>query len=295
MHKKLKLGFSLIELSIVILVIGILVTGITQGSRIMKEAKLKSARALTTSSPVNSISNIVLWVDSTSEKSFDPNVSNGSAITTWYDLNSQAGTKNNAIAAGLPTYTENVLNGLPVVRFEDDDGSNDFLTFDGSAIIGNNYTVFLVSARRSNQDNNFIVGGTTASSFMNFHVGYMAVPSVFRTAHYGDGVNGVDFIDYTIPTYNSPQFQIHSITFDSAIGRSYYENGGVGGNPTAQISSAGAKTPLISWAGSAIGRLTTNYFDGDVAEIIIFNKHLKDSERESIEQYLSQKWGIKLS
>jgi prepilin-type N-terminal cleavage/methylation domain-containing protein len=138
MYKKLKLGFSLIELSIVILVIGILVIGITQGSRIMREAKLKSARALTSSSPVNSISNVVFWVDSVSEKSFDANVADGSAIATWYDLNPQANIPNNAIGSGLPTYTNNAVNGLPVVRFEDDDGSNDFLTFDGSAMVGSN-------------------------------------------------------------------------------------------------------------------------------------------------------------
>ncbi len=67
---KNKLGFSLIELSIVILVIGILVIGITKGSRIIRESKLKSAQALTMSSPVASMSNIVMWLESTSEKSF---------------------------------------------------------------------------------------------------------------------------------------------------------------------------------------------------------------------------------
>jgi hypothetical protein len=156
-------------------------------------------------------------------------------------------------------------------------------------------TVFLVSARRSAQANNFVIGGTATVNFMNFHAGYTVSPPTFRTAHYGDGVGGTDYIDYSIPAYSTPQFQIHSITFNSASGRSYYENGGVGGNPTSQISSAGAKTPLISWAGSAIGRFTTSYFDGDVAEIIIFKKQLTTLERRSVEQYLSQKWGIKLS
>ncbi len=296
MQKKLKLGFSLIELSIVILIIGILVIGITKGSRIMGEAKLKSARSLTSGSPVNVISNIVLWVDSTSEKSFDANVTDGSAIATWYDLNPQTNTKDNTTAAGLPTYIANTINGLPAVRFEDDDGSNDFFTFDGSAIVNRNYTIFLVSTRRSSQNSNMILGGTTSGAFMNLHVGYYlnSTPR-FRTAHYSDGTSGTDYIDYVVPAYSSSQFQIHSITFDSGVGRSYYENGGVGGNPTAQISSNGAKTPLTSWTGSAIGRLRIDYFDGDVAELIIFNKHLKNSERRSVEQYLSQKWGIKLS
>ena len=35
-------AFSLIELSIVILIIGILIAGVTQGSRLVREAKIKN-------------------------------------------------------------------------------------------------------------------------------------------------------------------------------------------------------------------------------------------------------------
>jgi len=49
-----KLAFSLIELSVVILVIGILVIGITKGSRIISEAKIKYAMALAQASPTAS-------------------------------------------------------------------------------------------------------------------------------------------------------------------------------------------------------------------------------------------------
>ena len=65
-----RLAFSLIELSVVILIIGILVLGVTQGNRMMSEAKLKSARSLTTSSPVASIEGLAVWLDSTSENAF---------------------------------------------------------------------------------------------------------------------------------------------------------------------------------------------------------------------------------
>ena len=58
-------AFSLIELSIVILVISLLVVGVTKGSRLMSEAKLKSAQALTSSSPVNAMTGVVLWLDAT--------------------------------------------------------------------------------------------------------------------------------------------------------------------------------------------------------------------------------------
>ena len=34
---------------------------------------------------------------------------------------------------------------------------------------------------------------------------------------------------------------------------------------------------------------------GDIAEIIIFDRALKAEDRKAIEQYLSKKWGIKLT
>jgi len=41
------LAFSLIELSIVVLIVGILIAGVTQGSRLIRESKVKTARTLT--------------------------------------------------------------------------------------------------------------------------------------------------------------------------------------------------------------------------------------------------------
>ena len=95
-------AFSLIELSVVILIIGVLVLGVTQGSRMMREAKLTSARSLTTSSPVASIEGLAMWLEATSEKSFKSseavNTAIGSTgtITDWYDINPQTTSPNNA-------------------------------------------------------------------------------------------------------------------------------------------------------------------------------------------------------
>ena len=38
-----------------------------------------------------------------------------------------------------------------------------------------------------------------------------------------------------------------------------------------------------------------DYADADIAEVIIYNKALDNCDIESIEQYLSQKWGITVS
>ena len=69
--KNLK-AFSLIELSIVILIIGILVAGVTQSSRLIREFKLTTAKNLTRNSPVSSIKGLYFWFETTSESSFGP-------------------------------------------------------------------------------------------------------------------------------------------------------------------------------------------------------------------------------
>jgi len=114
-----KKAFSLIELSIVILIIGILVAGITQSSRLIRQMRLSSARSITQSSPVSTIKDLIVWLESTSEKSFDDaEEENGLTVTNWYDLNPQGSFKYNAKAnnvADKPTFIENGINGLPVL------------------------------------------------------------------------------------------------------------------------------------------------------------------------------------
>jgi len=58
MNRNLK-AFSLIELSIVILVIGVLIAGVSQGGKMITKFRISAAASLTNSSPVHSIKNLV--------------------------------------------------------------------------------------------------------------------------------------------------------------------------------------------------------------------------------------------
>ena len=88
--KKQNKAVSLIELSIVVLVIGILIAGVIQGSRMLVDSRLKSARALTRSSPVAGIKDLALWLETTSAESFlSSQAENGTQLTLWNDINPQ--------------------------------------------------------------------------------------------------------------------------------------------------------------------------------------------------------------
>jgi len=127
-HKsKASTAFSLIELSIVILIVGIIIAGITQSSRLVRQSKLKSAQNLTTSSPVTGIRSLALWLETTQDASFSTSLDDEANITQWNDINPQAQAKVYAIPAnasstattgsGAISYEEQGINGLPTVRF----------------------------------------------------------------------------------------------------------------------------------------------------------------------------------
>ena len=124
---RIKKGFSLIELSIVIVIIGILVVGITNGIDMYSSFKLQVARNQTRNSIVFRSNDLMLWYESTSESSFSVNgkdvstPNDRSIISRWRDLNDKVdeGLKNHATQYYWykPKYIANAINGLPAVGF----------------------------------------------------------------------------------------------------------------------------------------------------------------------------------
>ncbi len=314
---KLKLGFSLIELSVVILVIGILVIGITQGSRILSEAKLKSARGLTSASPAASIPDLMMWLDATSDTAFiDSEKTDGGTISNWYNTNPQKTNGGNNVAqttaANKPLYIRNAIGGLPAIRF---DGSNDYLnnTIASSAVnlpTGNNpRTLFVVygnaSPNPSGNSWNFLFHyGTENNTDQTFDFGACLTSTAGSpaTLHMWNS----EYVTNTKNTCDGREY-IASVTYKAITGStisngmSIYINGTLYPN-----NNAVARTNGATGSGAAYTAFTTSNdlyigsrmngldpFKGDVGEVIMFGRRLTDSERVSVESYLKQKWGIK--
>ncbi len=279
---KIKQAFSLLETSIVILVISLLVFSISEIQDMIDSAKLNNANSLTESSPVAGISDLKMWLESTSENSFQASeASDGSSVSTWYDLNPQSIVKNNATASttAKPTYTVDAGLGLPLLRF---DGVANFMSFDGTYLIGKSYTIFVVESRRSaKNDNYFIAGSDISVANANLILGYSSDTSIIQD-HYSNNL----YCD--VATYSSPSLKIHTFLFDSTIGRTYTMKGG-GAN---FVASDDQTSPLISYAGASVGKYSSNFYEGDIGEIIVFARALEASEITAIEAYLAKKWRI---
>jgi len=136
-------AFSLVELSVVILIIGILIAGVTQSGRLIRQIKLSTARSLTSSSDVASIRDVTAWFEATTPGVFtdvngNTDIDDKSKLRAWRDVNPQKAIsdkpimKNGEVYNGSgvltaanntePKYIISGINGLPAVYF--DGGAN---------------------------------------------------------------------------------------------------------------------------------------------------------------------------
>jgi prepilin-type N-terminal cleavage/methylation domain-containing protein len=296
-------AFSLIEISMVILVIGILIAGVSQGVDLYDDYRLASARNLTKNSLVNRIPDLEMWLETTSENSLatgttsftdKPNPTDQDSIGRWNNINPNIlpsarnhATQNNptALVDNQPKYIRNGINGLPALKF---DGTNDFFSFNGNFLVGSDYTIFVVEARGSGKLENLFFSGTLNGEHnrnKNLILGYYN--NYIRYEHWYNGF----VTSKSVPNFSSSVARIHNFTFSQNFGRKIYVNSSsFGSNPNT--------SPLIDYPGSSIGRpiyySTYSFYEGFMLEMIFYSRALTDKERQGVETYLSKKWGIKL-
>jgi prepilin-type N-terminal cleavage/methylation domain-containing protein len=296
-------AFSLTELAIVILIIGIAIAGISSATRLVYEFRVNSARSLTAASPVNSIRGLVVWFESTSDNSFiDTEESNNEPISTWNDINPQQNFKyalkqNNATRR--PTYlAKGQTAGLPLVQFYSVPSMpQSMFTTENLDLNGNpNFTIFFIASATNN---------STAFSRL-FSIGDTSFAcSQFDFSYWGNNTGNLRFYggNKTFSMFSSNMLASFRIVRDAVSGAStvngsstlVYFNGAmkVAGNRATEDC-----TPYITPAPFALNPdvpPSSTEWTTQIGEIIIFNRILKKEEIADIESYLSRKWSIKFS
>jgi prepilin-type N-terminal cleavage/methylation domain-containing protein len=286
-------AFSLIELSIVILIIGILVAGVTSSSRLITRMKVITAQNLTRNSPVASIKDLAVWYETSLDESFDnAEETEDSPITNWFDLNPQSSFKinsNQATVDNKPKFKTNIFNGLPGILF---DGSNDFMLSSAVGISGKGLSIFVVAQRKAFATTQGILSGTystTTSDEANSSGGFQA----FYDTNAGTYASLCSGVWYTVISQTTPRdgFPFIVSTIFSGTSNTGYLNNIVGstvnGSPNFFVDRL--------YLGSRYVNAPTQFFNGHIAEIIIFNRGLNTEERLAVNAYLSKKYAIKTS
>ena len=286
-----KKAFSLLELSLAVIVIALVIASLTKGSSLVQKYRLNSARILSFSSDINNIEGLLLWLDATKEGSIindsgSDDVSDGDIIKTWKSVNSQKDKTINfnqdqeEYANQRPSFTASAINNLPAIFFTSDynDKDHDNLQLDHQISLSPvNFTIFVVT--RPSKTNNFS-GGLLSFQGSN-KVGYGLFKKDTSNAWlFSTGDNEDNEVENSNFLLNERQI-ITSIRDNDSI--KIYHNG--------TLSNSKSSSYIINHERDSKFYIGRGY-DGYISEIIIFKHALNDEDRQDVESYLGQKYDI---
>jgi hypothetical protein len=244
-----------------------------------------------------SLSLLKLWFDGADSSSM---TLSGSSVSQWNDKSGNSFNATQSTGANQPTLVTNVLNGKSTVRFN---GSTSYLSFGTSQIFDDTLGFTLV-----------VVFKCTATGFGRtiFEANAGNSRWLRNVAAIGDSSYG----DLSVSANNSDvNVRTGAILSTSTFARvmSVYNGSGnttptnysITKNNTAVSSYAAVKddTNVLALAGSSFvagtankigiyGDGSSNPFQGDIAEILLYNRGLTSSELAMLSGYLKGKWGV---
>ena len=294
-----KRAFSLTELSVTLMIVSLAVAAIVQTNDLLVDMKINSAENLTKSAPVRSIKGLVLWLDAATTDSFEESerIDEGQ-ITLWKDINPQANRKYYAVtsATSAITYRElTEINDLPSLYFDGSSGSARLTlsksesVSDATAIItpDNDFTFFVVSKLDSD-------AGSSVTAFSNGYLGGWSYQmsgisgSRYRRVSY-PSVGNID----TTASDGSERPEIVTVTYNGNSGQTTAMRvNGSSVSVSSSLMDAENPSTALYIGNTASG---SSQWKGYISEIILFKKVLNASQIDKIEQYLSQKYKIKLN
>lgn len=270
-------AFSLLEVSLVILVISLIIVGIVSGSSLISKSRITAAQSLTSSSPVNVTDALEMWLEPTLDESFNSVVmGDGESLASWQDRKKTSSKAEIEVVSGGPTYNKNAINRIHAVNFQD----SGYVRMDGSKLNNSNYTIIVVEKRISATTGYFISSETDGTLDGKLNLGYSSDAVISQTQDsYSNEANIRPYAQ------SSNKARIFTFTHHNLSGKKIYING------TLAKSDATNLTPPLGLDKLAIGRGYT----GEIGEVLVFSRTLKRKEAIKIEDYLGTKWHVKLT
>ena len=266
--------------------ITIFVVGFYFVKQFLYQKKLDSAIVLTKSSPVHYVDGAVLWLETVNNINF-VNKKNESLVYLWQ--NKPKGSFTQVNKNNQPFYNEFGINNLPSLYFE----RKSFMTDLSFQNIAQSATIFVVMKPTKSLGNKTILSKSDEKTNFRFLINVKEKDYNYQFCLFADQEKC--FTAKSINTQDEISTQIVSIVADSYNNNKnslqLFVNGDfLSGFITADSFFAENDSPLNIGRTLNQNQVATDYFDGFVGEIIIYNKALNDLQRKLIEDYLKKKW-----
>ncbi len=303
-NKTTKKAFSITEISIVITIIGIIIAGIIGTNFIIKKFSIdialtrpKTAESVMITFTPQLKDNLILWLDSTNKNSFPQDIIDQDQISYWQSVNFLDATYKltQSNQANMPTYHEYGINNLPAIYFDGNDfllksNLNSQLTKNKSAI-----TIFAVLTFKGSSAYIYDLYNPSTNILFSSQINnnYSSTSSSLKLS-YGS-TNDLANSSNHESLFDKDQFlkpQIITLLRRDNISQILVNNSNFGNNSSSNNSNLPNNIIADFYLGSKNN--SSLFFNGYIAEFIIFNKGLSDDQITYINKYLSKKWQIKL-
>ena len=219
------------------------------------------------------ISGLSLWLDGADPAGTGTPPSNGATITSWVDKSLSG---NSATPTG--TITATTMNGLTAINFS----GSAYLTSPFTSGAASPFTIFVVETQ-ANTSGGPIYTTNTSTTVNGLFLNY----------------GGTDYLDIG----NALVSRASSININQTYILSIVSTSVNGGTATLYTNGSpffsGTTNGNFSWTTLLIGKRNAGgaqeTFAGKMAEFIVYNSALTTTQRQSIEAYLSAKWGVTLT
>lgn len=224
-----------------------------------------------------------LWFDAADSSTI---TLNGSTVSSWRDKSSNSYTVGQSTSSNQPTYTSNLLNGLPGIQLSNQKFLQQFGSNMPNFTSSTSNTILMVAKN----------GSTLPSN------GWNIVNTVWFNSS-GTGTNRYHF-SFAQSTTNGVTLYANGsligVTTQVALG----SNAIIGFTASPSGNSINVNGTLTTYAGSTLPSANSSTFfrfgddrasfvsDVNIYEFIGFNDTITTSQRQQIEGYLAHKWGI---
>jgi hypothetical protein len=220
-----------------------------------------------------SIAGLSLWLDAADAST----VTISTGVSVWADKSGNGRNASQATGGKQPAYSS-TINGKNVVTFQ---GTDDTMQIGANAAFNATSQTIIVVARQNADANQALWYKGDSNSAVGVIMRYRT-GTTFWLYQKNDG------LEATIANNanTNSNVNIYSTVIEPAN-----QSGFVNGTP---VSTANVATAYDNNSGPWLGsrRDVGEYLQGDIAEVLHWNRALTAAEREKVQQYLGRKWGI---
>jgi len=225
------------------------------------------------------IAGYTAWYDASDTSSI---TASGVAVSQWNDKSGNGYHLTQGTGSNQPTTGTRTINSLNAIDF---DGTADYLSNTSFAFNVNTMTwlaVFLSDAKNAN--NPRVTTFTTTSTTND----YDNTSSAIVMSHTNADAFETDYNSNSYTTAPTTGSAVQFTVKRNGAAWNHWKNGTAGGSMSSVTTNF---NPGVLWVGATYAGGVGGWWDGLIAEIVMYPTALSDGDRVSVQDYLKAKWG----